>query len=303
MLATPWPRPFDDDRWWFEVKWDGYRCLAAGEGRLARLRSRRGLDLADRFPEVAARPVPEGWILDGEIVVFADDGRPDFSLLQRGGRAATYVVFDVLATPAGAVWDRPLDERRALLGDVALDDRIVVSDVVEGAGTALYDAVVERGMEGIVGKRVDSVYTPGRRSPDWRKIAHRRSLRAVVGGWLPGEGGRSSSFGSLLVGLWDADRLRWIGAVGSGFGDAELAAVAGALGELERPTSPFAPDDALPAGARWVEPGIVAVVEFKEWTADGRLRAPVFKGVAPIPPRDVTWEAEGPVSPPSSPPS
>lgn len=292
MLATTWAKPFDDPDWWFELKWDGYRCIAAGDTGGNRLTSRRGLDLADRFPQVAALDLPAGWVLDGEVVVPDDEGRPNFSLLQAGGNPL-YVVFDVLAGPDEELIGLPLEERRRRLGDLALAPPVVIPQPVLGQGTALYDAVVSQGLEGVVAKRAGSTYSPGRRSPDWRKVAARRTLRAVVGGWLPGEGGRSSTFGSLLVGLWDDGELRWIGAVGSGFTDAQLGPITSALAGLERRTAAFGNTAGIPSGARWVEPGIVVRVEYKEWTRDGRLRAPVFKGVEP-PGESALWSEEGP---------
>lgn len=292
MLATSWPQPFDDDGWCFEVKWDGYRCVATG-GSPLRLRSRRGIDLAERFPEVAALSIPEGWTVDGEVVVLDEHGRPDFSLLQAGG-TASYIVFDALDGPRGPLIDLALEQRRELLASLDLDPRIVVEEPVVGTGEALYRAVVDQGLEGIVAKRKGSRYVPGRRSPDWRKVAHRRTIRAVVGGWLPGDGGRSATFGSLLVGLWRGGHLDWVGAVGSGFSDAQLGPMVEALRQLERPTPPFADVAAVPKGARWIDPGIVISVEYKEWTRDHRLRAPVFKGVDTIPPVEVTWDSERP---------
>jgi len=292
MLATSWAKAFDDPGWWFELKWDGYRCIAVGGEEQNRLTSRRGLDLSARFPEIAALDLPQRWVLDGEVVVLDPDGRPDFSLLQAGG-SPSLVVFDVLARPGQELMDMPLEERRAQLDGLELEMPVVVPDPVRGEGTALYAAVVDQGLEGIVAKRAGSIYTPGRRSPDWRKIAARRNLRAVVGGWLPGEGGRGSTFGSLLVGLWDGDVLRWVGAVGSGFNDAQLRPISEALAGLERPTAPFVDPGAIPKGARWAEPGIVVRVEFKEWTREGRLRAPVFKGVEP-PGEPALWAEEGP---------
>lgn len=293
MLATPWPKAFDDEEWWFEVKWDGYRCIVAASASRVSLRSRRGLDLGLRFPEVAALALPPGWVFDGEVVVFDETGRADFSLLQAGGRA-TFVAFDVLETPAGAVVDRPLEERLGLLDACELPGSVVVNTRVAGAGEAFAEVTREQGMEGIVAKRAGSLYTPGRRSPDWRKVSHRRRITAVVGGWLPGEGGRGASFGSLLVGLWDGDALRWTGAVGSGFSDAQLRPLREALSQIERPTPPFRNTKMIPRGARWVEPVLAIEVEFKEWTRDDRLRAPVFKGVSDTPPSQVTWDSERP---------
>lgn len=292
MLATSWATAFDDPGWWFELKWDGYRCLAATGSRGHRLISRRGLDLADRFPQVANLDLPPGWVLDGEVVVLDDHGRPNFSLLQGGG-APSYVVFDVLSTPDREICSAPLEERWDLLTNLELAPPVLYSDPIRQSGRALYDAVVAQRLEGVVAKRAASTYQPGKRSPDWRKISARRRLRAAVGGWLPGEGSRSATFGSLLVGLWDEADLRWIGAVGSGFTDSQLPPISEALRALERPTPPFTDSAALPKGARWIDPGIVVAVEFKEWTRDGRLRAPVFKGVEEPgdPPR---WSQEGP---------
>lgn len=293
MLATPWPKPFDDDDWWFEVKWDGYRCLADTRGGRTSLRSRRGLDLAARFPAVAALDLPPGWVLDGEVVVLDDHGRSDFSLLQAGG-APSLILFDVLETPSGPVVTESLEQRRTWLDQVSVPSSVLINPRIRADGIAYAQAAKEQGLEGIVAKRSGSPYQPGRRSPDWRKIAHRRRMRAVVGGWLPGEGGRSDTFGSLLVGLWDGDGFRWVGAVGSGFSDGQLGPVRHALDALTRDTSPFSDTRLIPRGARWVDPGIVVEVEFKEWTRDFRLRAPVFKGIEPVTPVTVTWEEEGP---------
>jgi bifunctional non-homologous end joining protein LigD len=295
MLASAWPAPFDDPGWVFEVKWDGYRCLMSTDDGLHRLTSRRGIELGERFPEVAALDLAPGWILDGEVVVFDETGRSDFSLLQ-GGRPASYVVFDVLESPAGTVTGAPLEERLALLESLELPGTVVRSQVIPGEGRALFAAADARGLEGIVGKRLGSRYLAGRRTPDWRKVAARRRMRAAVGGWLPGVGGRGSTFGSLLVGLWEGGRLHWVGAVGSGFTDGQLGPIAEALRALERPDPPFASVSGIPAGARWAEPGIVVEIEYKEWTRDGRLRAPVFKGVEPAG-SFPSWEEEGPERP------
>lgn len=292
MLATAWAEAFDDPNWWFEVKWDGYRCVARGEGSHSVLRSRRGLDMAHRFPEVAALPLPPGWVFDGEVVAFDDEGRPRFSLLQMG-RPATYIVFDALHSPEGPLVGRPLEERRGLLDSLDLPNKVVTDRPIRGEGTALYRAVCDRGLEGIVAKRSASPYLPGRRSPDWRKVATRHTLRAVIGGWLPGDGGRRSTFGSVLIGLWDGDDLRWTGAVGSGFDDSTLRRLGEILAGIERPTAPFATTTGIPRYARWVEPVVTIAVEYKEWTHDLRLRAPVFKGVE-LEGEPPTWAEEGP---------
>ncbi len=293
MLATPWPEAFDDDGWWFEVKWDGYRAIVTNDGSRLTARSRRGLDLLGRFPEVSKLPIPESAVLDGEVVAFDEDGRPSFSLLQTGA-PVNLIVFDVLNRDGDDLTARSYEERREILEGLGLTSPIVVPEPTKAAGTALYEAVKRSGLEGIVAKRAGSRYQPGRRSPDWRKVAVKHRLRAVVGGYLSGEGSRASTFGSLLLGLYQGDDLIWIGAAGSGFDGRSLESVYKSLRKIQRPDSPFSNPVTVPGRKTWVEPEMVVAVEFKEWTRDNRLRAPVFKGVEIADPPSVTWEAEGP---------
>ncbi|HEY6627848.1 MAG TPA: DNA ligase [Acidimicrobiia bacterium] len=305
MLATRWPAAFDDPGWWFEVKWDGYRAIVSAEGGRVKARSRRGLDLIGPFPELAGLPIPDGVALDGEVVAFDEDGRPSFSNLQQrtgfGGKGTradvgvNLVVFDVLFAGEPIIGE-PYEERRAQLERLALPAPIVVPEPLPEHGLSLFAAAEGQGLEGIVAKRAGSPYLPGRRSPDWRKVAIRRRLRAVVGGYVPGERSRASTFGSILVGLNDDQGLRWIAAVGSGFDDQALDAFSRALRELERPTKPFYNEVLVPNPRPpvWVEPGIVVDVEFKEWTHDLHLRAPVYKGIEIADPDSVTWAEEGP---------
>lgn len=305
MLAGKRTEPFDDDNWWFEVKWDGYRAMVGAADGAIRARSRRGLDLLGPFPELATLEIPDGVVVDGEIVAFDEDGRPSFSLLQRrtgfggagtGARVGVnLVVFDVLFHGSD-ITQLPYEERRGVLDQLELGHPIVVPEPTPTTGSSLFAAVNERGIEGIVAKRLGSPYRPGRRSDDWLKVSVRRRLRAVVGGYLPGDGGRASTFGSVLVGLYEPGGLRWVGAVGSGFTEASLSAFHVALRQIERDTSPFTNDVVVPGPHRpvWVEPGIVVSVEYKEWTRDDHLRAPVYKGVEIADPETITWEAEGP---------
>jgi bifunctional non-homologous end joining protein LigD len=309
MLATPWERPFDDPGWSFEVKWDGVRLLAHRSGYSVVLRTRRGRDASVTYPELA-RPMRElagSIVLDGEVVVLDAAGRPSFERLQqrmnitdvrRAGEAAArhpvaYVAFDLLYDGADLTTNSYAERRRRLL-ELELPAPIVAADAVEGEGVAMWEFVTARSLEGMVAKRLDGRYLPGVRSPDWRKIPYRKLLRAVVGGYLPGEGARSSTFGSLLVGLFDGPSLRWIGAVGSGFGDRELGLIFPALRAQVTAESPFVAADAIPSQAIWVVPQLVAVVEYKEWTSAGRLRAPVWKGFSATPIDEATWGAEGP---------
>lgn len=303
MLAAPWPEAFDDEAWWFEVKWDGYRAMVGSEHGAVRARSRRGLDLADAFPEVTSLEIPDGVVVDGELIAFDDEGRPSFSLIQRrtgfGGSPTgefapvNLVVFDLLFRGADLT-SMPYEERRSMLAGLELESPIIVPEPTPASGVGFFDAVKEQGMEGVVAKRLGSKYQPGKRSPEWRKISVKHRLRAVVGGFMEGEGGRSATFGSLLVGLYASDGLHWIAAVGSGFNESSLAAFNDALGQLHRDMSPFVNDVTAPGRPRWVEPGIVISVEYKEWTRDDRLRAPVYKGVEMTDPETVTWADEGP---------
>lgn len=305
MLATRVDDPFDDPGWWFEVKWDGYRVVLAAEGGKIRARSRRGLDLTGPFPELASLPIPDSVAVDGEVVAFDEEGLPSFSYLQQrtgfGGRGTkadvgvNLVVFDLLFRGQSLI-GLPYEDRVRMLRELALPSPIVVPEPTPEHGTAVFEVARRRGLEGIVGKRLGSPYQPGKRSADWKKVSVKRRLRAVVGGYLPGEGGRSSTFGSVLVGLHDDVGLRWIAAVGSGFDDVTLEIFATHLRQIERPTSPFHNQVVLPRPGRplWVEPVIVIGVEYKEWTHDHHLRAPVFKGVETVPAETVTWAEEGP---------
>lgn len=303
MLATRWPTAFDDEGWWFEVKWDGYRAIVGSADGRVRARSRRGLDLTGPFPELTGLDIPDGVVVDAEIAAFDEDGHPSFSLLQQrtgfggsgtGARVGVnLVVFDVLFRGEDLT-SSPYEERRRILGELGLESPILVPEPTPTHGIGLFEAVEDRGMEGIVAKRLGSPYLPGRRSADWRKVSVRRRLRAVVGGFLPGEGGRQSTFGSLLVGLYVPAGLRWIAAVGSGFDESSLSAFHEAVIQLERADSPFINAVIAPGSPRWVEPGIVINVEYKEWTHDDHLRAPVYKGIEIADPETVTWEEEGP---------
>ncbi len=305
-LATGGGSPFDDDGWLFEVKWDGVRALATttrpgagvrgdNDGRTV-LHSRNGNDISEAYPEIASlweRVLAFNAVLDGEIVALGPDGRPSFSLLQqrmhlrgaeRVARArrtspVTYMVFDVLAVDGQQVTGLPLTDRLSLLDDLLVPgDRVLRSEPVAGAGTALFQAARTQGLEGIMAKRASSTYLPGRRSPDWLKIKVRRTAEVVVGGWLESSTG-DAGLGSLLVGAHDDDgELRYLGRVGTGFDAATRTALRDRLG-------PDAPDPfdgvaATPAEAvHWVAPRLVVEVEYGELTGEGRLRAPSFRTV------------------------
>lgn len=307
MLATPLAEPPTGEGWAYEIKWDGIRALAYIDGGL-KLSARRGSDHTAKYPELAdfaealdGRPA----ILDGEIVAFDDEGRPRFQLLQRRmGLAneatirrravetpATYVAFDVLWLGGESLLELPYEERRERLDSLSLDGphwRAPRNHV--GDGAALWDLVQERDLEGIVAKRLGSPYRPGKRSREWAKVRNRRGQELVIGGWMPGEGSRGGRVGSLLVGHFVGDQLAYAGGVGTGFTQDMLVELTELLKPLERPDSPFelGEDPKIKyaqrardrgAGPVWVNPELVAEVEFTEWTNEGTLRQPSFKGL------------------------
>jgi bifunctional non-homologous end joining protein LigD len=310
MLAVAWDRPFTDPDWWFEPKWDGVRCRVEWDGTDLRLLSRTGRQMS--YPEFGP-PTEAPVVLDAEIVALDEEGKPSFQLLQSrlnlGGsrtteaaRSAPIVgfVFDLLALDGEALTKRSFAERRDRLEALDLAPPWFLTTGMAGDGDAMWATIEEQGLEGMVAKRLDSPYRPDVRSPDWRKIVRYRSVRAVVGGFTAGEGGRADTFGSLVLGQWDGDALRWVGQVGTGFDDAALAAIRTALDEMATEDDPFHPDLEMPA-ATFVEPHLVAHVRIKEWTFEGRLRHPSFKGFGPEDAAAITWDDEGPGSPYPSP--
>lgn len=305
MLATSaLPPPEERAGWVHEVKWDGVRIVLEWDGRSVRLRSRRGLDATTTYPELQGVEFESPCVLDGEVVSLDPSDRPSFELLQARMNVAaptvevqtavpiSFVAFDVLFSGTPLV-DEPWRQRRAVLESLEMPESIVVTDVFAGDPMPLWELVIARNLEGVVAKQTEATYRPGMRSADWRKMANRKTIRAVVCGYTRGEGGRAATFGSLVLGLLDGPAWRWVGAVGSGLSDVALGAIRASLDEMAI-DDPVLEDGALPKHITWVEPRLVAVVEFKEWTGAGRLRAPVFKGFTKDDPGDITWSAEGP---------
>lgn len=294
MLATSGPLPADDDRWAYEVKWDGVRVLALVEAGQVRLVSRNGNDVSGGYPELLAMSgALDGVLLDGEIVALTPEGRPDFGLLQarmhvRGPSArlqattpVTFMAFDLLHHQGRSLVDLPYDDRRASLEALGLAGASwQVPPAFVGEGAAVSEATRVQGMEGVVAKLRTSRYEPGRRSDCWVKHKHLTRTSAVVVGWKPGSGGREGRLGSLLLAVQEPGRLVFAGHVGTGFSEATLRLLAGRLAPLRRDTPPL--DDVPREHARtavWVEPDLVCEVEFTEWTRDGRLRHPSYKGL------------------------
>jgi len=289
--------PRDDEHWAFEMKWDGMRALLAIDGGTMTITTRQGNDATARFPEL--HPLADALgsiaaVLDGEIVLLDDNGRPSFEKLQprmhvssasvarrlADEQPVVVMLFDVLWLDGHSTLELPYTDRRKLLDQLALSGPTwQTPPTTFGGGAAVLRAASDLGLEGVVAKRLDSAYLAGRRSDAWRKVKPAQGQELVVGGWLPGAGRLEGRLGSLLVGYHDDDgTLRYAGRVGSGLDETARARLEQLLVALVRDTSPFANPPKLKAST-WVEPRVVVEVAFHEWTRTGVLRAPRYKGV------------------------
>jgi len=300
MLAIAGTLPSDDAGWAYEMKWDGLRALAFISGGKVRLTSRTSRDITHAYPELAglaAASEASQAVLDGEIVAFGGGEWPDFEALQQRMNIASaaqarqlvadvpvsYLAFDMLWLNGRSLLERPYSRRRSLLEGLGLSaaNWQVPPSFTGESGGDVQAVSRQHGLEGVMAKRIRSRYEPGRRSAAWRKIKNVRRQEVVIGGWKPGEGGRAGWIGSLLVGVYEDDQLVYAGHVGTGFTQQTLRMLGQRLEPLRRTASPFGksvpPEDARLA--RWVEPVLVAEVEFADWTKSGRLRAPAYKGL------------------------
>jgi len=300
MLATPAGKPFDDPEWLFEVKWDGYRAIAeVMEGEVA-LYSRNRLQLARKFAPIteALRALRLQAVLDGEIVAVDDQGRPSFQFLQNFGKSGKghllYCVFDLLYFQGRDLTGLPLFQRKDILKRIVPSTpRIRLSDHVEGEGLLFFKAVKAKGLEGIIAKHRLSTYQPGKRSRQWLKLKAQLTQEGVVAGFTAPRGVRGH-FGTLVLGVFEGDKLVCIGHAGGGFRAEELSRIHEKLLPLVQAECPFDVEPETNAPAIWVRPELVCEVRFTGWTEEGVMRHPVFmrmredKG-----PREVVREAEG----------
>jgi bifunctional non-homologous end joining protein LigD len=298
MMARPSDDvPSDEDRWAFEIKWDGVRAIAYVQPGRLRLESRNLNDITDAYPEVRGLlrdlSMHEA-VLDGEIVAFDDHGRPSFERLQRRMHVRTpsairrlvtstpvvYAIFALLYLDGHSLIELPYLERRTRLERLELGGSAWrVPAAHSGAGKRLLEATAAQGLEGIVAKRKDSRYEAGRRTGAWLKIKNTHRQELVIGGWLPGEGRRTDRIGALLMGYYEDGAFRYAGRVGTGFTEKVLDQLAAKLKPLRRKTNPFVGAPKLPREAQFVEPCLVAEIEFREWTGERIMRAPSYKGM------------------------
>jgi len=275
-----------DDGWAFEVKWDGYRTLAFVDGGRVRLQSTKGIDVTERYPELGGLPASvnaDQAILDAELVVTDETGKPRFDLVQRHEREAALYFFDVLAINDAETTALGYEDRRRLLHDVvepAANWTVPAHHI--GGGEVLLAATAAQQLEGVMAKRLGSTYQIGARSKHWRKVKNRTRVDVMIGGYTTGTGNRSSTFGSLLVGRHVDDRLEFAGGVGTGFTQRRLDELLAVLRPLRTDVCPFDPPPPRPVvrTATWVEPTLTATLEIAEITNDGLVRQSSFVGLA-----------------------
>lgn len=297
MLAVLSDLPPDPDNWGFEYKWDGVRALCFHDGKRLTLHSRNQLDITRRYPELQdlAVALPKGGtILDGEILALDETGRPSFARLQRRMHAegtqniarlaaevpVWFVLFDVLWADGRSLMDEPYTRRRAVLEELTIAGPAwQITPAHVGQGAAMMDAAKRNGLEGLVAKRLDSVYEPGRRSPAWRKIKVVFGQEFVIGGWVPEKGVHHDRVGTLLVGYHDCDgKLRYAGGVGTGFNAALHASLTKQLASRSVRANPFA-ERVGKKDALFVKPDLVAEVEYRRWPPGGQIQQASFKGL------------------------
>ncbi|MBI4884862.1 MAG: hypothetical protein HY826_12495 [Actinobacteria bacterium] len=286
------PPATEDHEWAYEIKWDGYRTIAFVGGVIAgdsglRLQSSNGNDVTAKYPELADLPTAvnaPSAILDGELVVLDTRGRPNFEMMQRHETQVAYYVFDVLQVNGTDTIALPYEQRRALLAElIEAGPNWMVPTHRVGDGAAFLAASAERGLEGVMAKRLGSPYVPGKRSPNWRKVKNRTQVEVTIGGFTHGSGSRSTTFGALLVGIAETDgSLTFAGGVGTGFTQARLELLTRDLRARVVPNCPFSstPPRSYSLEATWVLPDLRALIEVAEFTNEGYVRHASFIDLA-----------------------
>lgn len=284
--------------WAFEGKWDGYRLLVDADHGALKLHSRSGRDVTGEYPQLkalAADLAEHHVILDGEVVALDEAGVPNFGLMQNRARSTRieFWAFDILQLDGRSLLRAKYSDRRKLLETLAKGGGLIVPEQLSGDGAEALEHARAKRWEGVVAKKRDSTYQPGRRSQSWIKDKLWLTQEVVIGGWRAGEGGRTSGIGALLIGVPEGDGLAFAGRVGTGFTDKDLAALKTTLAPLHTDESPFntrlsGPDA---RGVTFVEPMLVGEVRYSERTSDGRLRQPSWRGLRPDKsPDEVVWE-------------
>ncbi len=287
MLASPAKKIFKDPNWVFELKWDGYRVLSNINNGKVELYSRNGISYNRKFELIKneLENIPHDCILDGEVVIVDKKGRPDFQKLQNYEAGKTkgellYYVFDLLHLNGHDIISLPLLERKSLLPTILENlDHVLFCDHIEAMGPTLYKRAIDAGMEGVIAKKADSVYSPGYRSEKWLKIKDTNTEEAIICGFTESVGG-GAIFGSLILGMYQDNKLTYVGNCGSGFSASEQKVLLKKLQALETDTNPFGKKLALKGRIpHWVKPQLICEVKFSEWTKNGLMRHPIYKSL------------------------
>lgn len=279
MLCTLVKEPIDSDEYLFELKWDGYRIISRVQDGKVRMNSRSGLDYTGKYPPVAKALASLGHdvVLDGEVVVFGKDGKPDFDAVQLYNGHNTpirYCVFDLLELDGNNIMELPLVQRKELLKALVDGNKVFYYSESYDDGKALYKRAIDENLEGIVAKEKNSAYHPGERGNAWLKVPTRKRQEFVIGGWA--ESDKTRSFRSLLFGAYENGKLTWIGRSGGGYKQSEMPGILKKLQEIETDRSPFVNKvlDTKGAKIHYVKPKVIANFEFATWTKSGRIRKP-----------------------------
>jgi bifunctional non-homologous end joining protein LigD len=285
MFAKLGDKPFNSDDWIFELKWDGYRAVAEVGGGDVKFYSRNGLSFADKYETVyeELQTIKDKMILDGEIVVFNEEGKPDFQKLQLYSENThlpiIYYVFDIISYKGKDQTSLPLLERKELLKNILPPSDIIrYCDHVENEGEAFFKQIVARNMEGMIAKRKDSSYHIGKRTNEWLKIKHHNTEEVVIAGFTAPRGGRKY-FGALVLGRYEGKELKYAGHTGTGFDDATLKDMSAKLKPLVQEKSPFKDKIKTNMPVTWVKPVLVCNIKFTELTTEKIFRHPVFQGL------------------------
>ena len=282
MLAKETDTPFSKEDWIYEIKWDGYRAIAEINKGDVKLYSRNGNSFLANYPEVATElsVMKVNAVLDGEIVVLNEEGNPDFQKLQDYGLNRNfpihYYVFDLLELNGKKLYSQPLIQRKKLLAEIIKKNPVIkYSDHIEESGEEFFELIKQKNLEGIMAKRKDSEYYPGKRTADWLKIKHHKSEEAIIAGFTAPRGGRKY-FGALVLGTIINGKLTYAGHTGSGFNEKLLKEIYAKLQPLITEKSPFIERVKTNMPVTWVEPKYVCEIKFSEWTSDGKMRHPIF---------------------------
>lgn len=285
MLAKLHEKPFDKPDWIYEIKWDGYRAIADVSKKHSRLYSRNGLSFKYVYPVIfdELTKIKKDVVLDGEIVALDEHGKPSFQLIQQYGEnpnvTLCYYVFDCLYVNGKSIEDKPLIERKQILKQLLPQSDIIrYCDHIEGQGKAFFKAMQKQGLEGMIAKRADSIYSENSRSSDWLKVKHVVMEEAVIAGFTEARGSRKF-FGALILGLYKKGKLIYIGHTGTGFTQRVLKDVYNQMKPLITDKSPFDTKVTVNAPVTWIKPKLVCNLKYSEITADGNRRHPVFMGL------------------------